>query len=334
MPMGSPHQLTPWEAFLREPLEETFAPVYEETRALVWTICLRMLRSEEDAADALQGAYARLLVWARDPVDPPASAGPERVMRRLAVLEADRLRKRRSRRLAKEVAVSELPVIADRRPSAAQAAAGGEARRILETLIAEMPERYRVPLLLHFFHGMTHREIADALGKPPTTISSQIQRGLRRLEPKARRAGLADARSSLLALGTAAVLFVPPEELTAHSVFATADTLLRTPGWASSSAAASTPPTNCGSSAALVAAYAAALALMVLPALVLWPGHKERAAAKEPSNPGILVIHHEDPEQMAADLEAARLSRPEADFAFPIPERFQRAAKNFTTVQH
>lgn len=319
--------LTSWEAFLRDPCEETFPPIYERTNALVWTICLRILRTEEDAADALQGAYARLLGWARDPVDPPASAGPERVMRRLAVLEADRLRKRRSRRLAKEVPVSELPLTPDHRPRPDREVATQEMRELLEDLISELPERYRVPLLLHFFHGMTHREIAEALDKPPTTVSSQIQRGLRKLEPKARRAGLRDARGELLAVAAVAALIPPPPAFTPDLVFragASMGAAVRPPHaqWADSS------------TAVLAASYAVAVVLVGLPVLLMWPsGDSEEESGNSEAPPAVLVIHHDDPTSMADDLEAARLeSRSEADLDFPVPAHMQRMARNLTTA--
>ncbi len=56
-----------WEAFRSDPSEEPFRPLYEETKALVYTICRRILRNPEDATDAFQSAYCRLLAFAQDP---------------------------------------------------------------------------------------------------------------------------------------------------------------------------------------------------------------------------------------------------------------------------
>ena len=89
-----------WEAFVREPGEATFAPFYEASRRLVYTICLRVLRDEEDALDAYQTAYARLLAAARAGQDEFGEDATRRVTR-TAVREADSLRKRRGRRARK-----------------------------------------------------------------------------------------------------------------------------------------------------------------------------------------------------------------------------------------
>jgi len=55
-----------WENFLRDPREERFLPVFEATKDLFYTICFRILRKPEDAEDAFQAAYGRLLAGARN----------------------------------------------------------------------------------------------------------------------------------------------------------------------------------------------------------------------------------------------------------------------------
>jgi DNA-directed RNA polymerase specialized sigma24 family protein len=94
-----------WNAFRSQPSEATFRPLYESTRALVYTLCQRILRHEEDAQDAFQAVYCRLLELARDGEKARAAAPVENIVYRLAVREADNLRKRRRRRSLKEVAM-------------------------------------------------------------------------------------------------------------------------------------------------------------------------------------------------------------------------------------
>jgi DNA-directed RNA polymerase specialized sigma24 family protein len=54
-----------WTNFCARPTEETFGPLYDATRALVYTLCLRILRDREAARDAFQAVYCRLLEVAR-----------------------------------------------------------------------------------------------------------------------------------------------------------------------------------------------------------------------------------------------------------------------------
>lgn len=54
-----------WKTFVTEPSEESFQPLYDGTKRLVWTLCVRILGDEIEAQDAFQGAYASILVLAR-----------------------------------------------------------------------------------------------------------------------------------------------------------------------------------------------------------------------------------------------------------------------------
>jgi len=54
-----------WHRFCEDPSERHFQALYDETSALIYTICLRILRNESDARDAFQGTYCRILAAAR-----------------------------------------------------------------------------------------------------------------------------------------------------------------------------------------------------------------------------------------------------------------------------
>src|SRR5688572_16165521 len=106
-----PHELRePWSAFLANPDQGNFQLVFDSTRALVWTLCYRVLLNEEDARDAFQAAYARLFseIKNRTPEE-SREANPNQFLYRLAVREAGNLRMRQKRRAQREVAMDPLP---------------------------------------------------------------------------------------------------------------------------------------------------------------------------------------------------------------------------------
>jgi len=212
-----------WKAFLRHPAEETFAPVYERTKNLVYTICFQALRTEEDASDAFQRVYERLLAWVRDPQGADREASMLWAVRRFAWLESDRLRKKRNRKLQKEFAVENLPPVSSGDLSAAEIVQKRELRERLEALISILHPRYRIPIMLHYFHGMNQREIAETIGKSVHTVSSQIRRGIKKLGPMMKRAGLGKSAVVMGALAGAGQLLSPPQVLSAGAVFARAD---------------------------------------------------------------------------------------------------------------
>jgi RNA polymerase sigma-70 factor (ECF subfamily) len=233
-----------WGQFQAHPGEESFEPLYETSKALVYTICYRILRNREDAGDALQNTFARLLVLARDPSSLKAMPDLDSVIRRLAVLEADSLRKRRGRCAKREIPMDTPPDRPGTDLSPDRVAADHELRDRIETLVSTLPERQRLPILLHFFHGMTQAEIAQALDRPVRTVSDQIAAGLKRLRPLMLRAGLGEATLVFAALIGASEWLHPPAALAAHAVFAKSLVLAEGMGAAGLGAGAGVIPTG------------------------------------------------------------------------------------------
>lgn len=69
-----------------------------------------------------------------------------------------------------------------------------ESRRIL-SLVANLPDDYREPLMLRALHGMRSRQIASILDLPEATIDTRISRARRMLRELAREEGSAYGNS-------------------------------------------------------------------------------------------------------------------------------------------
>jgi RNA polymerase sigma-70 factor, ECF subfamily len=55
-------------------------------------------------------------------------------------------------------------------------------RADLAQALARLPERYREPIRLHLLNGLQQDEIGRLLGRPRSTVATQIERGLNRLQ--------------------------------------------------------------------------------------------------------------------------------------------------------
>jgi RNA polymerase sigma-70 factor, ECF subfamily len=204
-----PVDLALWEAFVLRLDEESFRPLYEATRGLAYTLCLRLLRHEEDARDAFQTLYGRLLAIARDPELARDVEDVAAFLCLLARREADNLRKRRSRRAAREMPLEEADVMSKDQPAPELLAEQAEVLARIEGLVEGLPDRYRLPVLLHYFHGLSEREVARALGEPASTISDRIRAAIRKLTKASRRAGLANLAATLAGIELTAALAQP-----------------------------------------------------------------------------------------------------------------------------
>jgi len=223
----TPMELTDaWRAFAELPCEETFRPLYDGTKRLVWTLCVRILGDEAEAQDAFQGAYARILVLARELAKEHGSIrgdDPASLVARSAIKEADRLRKARARRQAKEPALGEVEPVSQSVNPPGGDLAERETRETVERIVAELPEKHRLAVQLHFFHGLSQREVAEALDVSVSTVSERIQGAIRKLDPAFRRAGLGPASGALAGIALGGALLEP--RLSAAAAFQGAQAL-------------------------------------------------------------------------------------------------------------
>ena len=228
---------SPVEEFLRNPNEETFGPLYESTAPLVFTICRRILRRQEDAQDAFQATYTRLLALAREG-GKDAELDPSRLLSRLAAREADALRQRRNRRARKEIAMDALPPAPQTTPAVDEVLSNLQIRERVEALVSTLPDKLRLPVTLHYFDGVSQPQIADALELPVSTVASRIKKAIRVLAPLMRRAGLGEALGILGVIAGGSHLLAPPGAMAAGMVFAKAVSALGAAAGGAAAAAA------------------------------------------------------------------------------------------------
>ncbi len=98
----------------------------------------------------------------------------------------DRLRKRDG----KNVPLSEIPEDAeDTEPLPEEAVVGGDTVGAVLSAIGKLPEIYRDPCVLKYFHDYRDKEIAALLGIPGKTVNTRIRRGKMLLREALRKEG-------------------------------------------------------------------------------------------------------------------------------------------------
>jgi RNA polymerase sigma-70 factor (ECF subfamily) len=304
--------------FLDSPGEETFAPLFEAQRDLVWRICLKILRSHEDAEEAFQSTWARLLHIAHHPQhQPPLHGGPDGLLARLATLEADALRKRRGRRANREVVMPDLPDS----PSAgrqAEAAYTGEVAEALQRSIDELPENLRDAATLHYLAGLTQRQVAEALTLPEGTVATRLRSARQRLADSLRRRGITNADATLAAAIAAAALLTAPASATAQVCYAAA---LAAQGSLAASAATVAPTTVASLSTGpkLAVATAAAFLILLVGGYII---HQHHAPPPPPPAPAPRVVAVVTPPPPAATPAptVTPAATPALPIATPAPE--------------
>ena len=186
--------------FVRERDSAAFELLVLRHAAAVWTACRRITQTEHDAEDAFQAVF---LILAR-------KAGSVRGvcvagwLHRVAVNTSKNLRARCRPRSHQDGSLPEPPV--DPGPGPEEAERAG----VVQEELAQLPERYRLPVVLCDLEGHTHAEAAAVLSWPVGSVSGRLSRARALLRDRLTQRGLAPA--------VGAALVVPAAEVPAGAV--------------------------------------------------------------------------------------------------------------------
>jgi RNA polymerase sigma factor (sigma-70 family) len=200
---------------------------------MVHGVCRRVLGNAADADDAFQASFL-VLVRRAASVVPREKVG--NWLYGVAYKTALAAKRSLARRRTRERQVSDMP-----HPLANPELAQTELQQLLDHELSQLPEKYRLPVVLCYLEGRTRREVARQLRLPEGTLSNRLSAGRQRLAGRLKRRGLA--------LTTGAVAALLEREASAHVpaalVATTVNTVLQVA--ASPAALAALLPTPVGS---------------------------------------------------------------------------------------
>jgi RNA polymerase sigma factor (sigma-70 family) len=162
---------------------------------MVHNVCRRVVRQEQDAADACQAAFLTLACKARSIGKREALAGwLYKVAHRIAVRTAAAAAKRERHEIHAARQRSWLM-----KDDAALSISLRELRAALDEEVSLLPTRFRGPVVLCYLEGKTNEEAAVQLGCPTGTVVTWLAQARRLLRTRLARRGI-DATSVLLPL--------------------------------------------------------------------------------------------------------------------------------------
>jgi RNA polymerase sigma-70 factor (ECF subfamily) len=163
---------------------EAFRRLVEAHRHVAYGVALRILRRPEEAEEATQEAFVR--AWNALPRfrgDAKFSTWLYRIVTRRAFDRLEALKRRQGREAPVEEAEA-LPGAEAPDPS------GALRTRLLEDLVARLPEAQRAAITLFYIEERSVNEVAWTLGMPPNTVKTHLSRALAALRAAwLRRAG-------------------------------------------------------------------------------------------------------------------------------------------------
>lgn len=184
------------ERFLSRPgpeSEAAFAVLVERHGPMVLRLCRRWLGDPHDAQDAFQATFLVLVKRARSIRDRNSVAS---WLFGVACRVASRAKRDRVRRAAKERRSAEQ--VAPRQP----AGSVPESWEELYEEIDRLPEKYRLPIVLHYLEALTYEQVARKINCPLRTVQTRLARGRDRLRARLARRGQVISEGLLVAFPT------------------------------------------------------------------------------------------------------------------------------------
>ena len=159
---------------------EALAQFYDETVGVLFSTAIRILGDALEAEEAVQDAFVQ--IWTKATSFDLALGAPLHWalgITRNRCIDRLRARKRRSNLLSELVEEgTSSPGLAPPGPGNFLSADESAAVR---SAVEVLPREQQQVIQMAFFGGMTHQEIAEALGEPLGTIKARIRRGMLKL---------------------------------------------------------------------------------------------------------------------------------------------------------
>lgn len=143
--------------------------IYDSYAQYLFAVCRRYVGDPDSAADVLQDSFVKIFSLL-DKFEWRGEGSLKSWMRRIVVNEA-LMYLRNRRRSAGLVADEAVPDVPDEDPDV-----DNVPMPVLQQMIAGLPDGYRTVFNLYVFEGMSHRQIAGALGISENTSYSQFSR--------------------------------------------------------------------------------------------------------------------------------------------------------------
>ena len=160
-----------------------YGQLVERHQNMVYNLALKLLGSPEDAKDAAQEIFIKAY---RSLPGFQGEAGFSTWLYRVASNKClDFLRKKnreRERNYSLEEGFSQEAVSSQYEPE--KAFLLKERQERLKKAVTELPETYRLVLVLHHYQGLSYREVAGIMGLPEKTVATRLHRAKQLLRNK------------------------------------------------------------------------------------------------------------------------------------------------------
>jgi RNA polymerase sigma-70 factor (ECF subfamily) len=166
---------------------EAFRALVLRHGPMVMGVCRHVLRLEQDSEDAFQATFLALARKGDTIRNQRVLAG---WLHEVAYRIAIRSRANTSRRRDQERQGASMSPVSTT-PDHENQVAWSELRPVLHEEVNQLPEKYRLPIIMSYLEGKSNEEVAGVLGWPVGTVKGRLSRARDLLRSRLNRRGLA-----------------------------------------------------------------------------------------------------------------------------------------------
>ena len=146
--------------------KELFTKIYHQYVDTIYRICFSFLKNEDDAKDAVQEVFIKLLNSNKE------YENEEHIKAWLIVTTSNYCKNIVSNWWWKRKSIEDSAIVE------------GNIMKGDETLelVLDLPDKYKIPVYMYYYEGYDSREIAKILGKPDSTIRTYLQKARKLLK--------------------------------------------------------------------------------------------------------------------------------------------------------
>lgn len=160
--------------------QQAFSSLYQASSAKLFGVAVRITRRRDWAEEVLQESFVK--IWHHAGNYDASKSAPMTWMTAIVRNRAlDWLRRPREVQASDEVEAF-LANVPDEGPGPEQLAVLAAQAEKLHECMEQLGADQRRSITLAFFHGLSHGELADKMGKPLGTVKTWVRRGLDRLK--------------------------------------------------------------------------------------------------------------------------------------------------------
>jgi RNA polymerase sigma factor (sigma-70 family) len=153
--------------FIEQQDESAFAALVHRHSRMAWGVCRRIVGHHQDAEDAFQAVF---LVLARKAASIQPRAMLANWLHGVAQRCAMKARSQAEKRLARERLVTTMP-----EPETTDRVAWENLESVIDVELANLPEKYRIAIILCDLEGKTGKTVAQQIKIPERTLASRLR---------------------------------------------------------------------------------------------------------------------------------------------------------------